>query len=74
MEDLSRKRFNILNPQDYQLSTEELSKNQNLFDSMRKGFQLRYDVTRGFQSDELEELIQSEYGEDAQSMSKEVQK
>ena len=74
MKDPSRKRFNILNPQDYQRSIEELSKNQNLFDLMRKGFQLRYDVTRGLQSDELEELIQSEHGEDAQFMLKEVQK
>lgn len=74
MEDSSRTRFDVLNPKDYQRSIEELSKNQSLSDLMRKGFQLSYDVTRGLQADELEELIQSEHGEDAQFMLKEVQK
>jgi hypothetical protein len=74
MEDSNEKQFNILNPRDYQRSMEELSKNQNLFDLMRKGFQLTYDITRGLQSNELQELIQSEHGEDAQFMLKEVQK
>jgi len=74
MEGSSEKQFNILNPRDYQHSMEELSKNVNLFDLMRKGFQLTYDVTRGLQLNELQELIQSEHGEDAQLMLKEVQK
>jgi hypothetical protein len=74
MDDSSEKQFNILNPRDYQRSMEELSRNQSLFDLMQKGFQLTYDVTRGLQLNELEELIQSEHGEDAQFMLKEVQK
>jgi hypothetical protein len=74
MEDSNEKQFNILNPRDYQRSMEELSKNENLFDLMRKGFQLTYDVTRGLQLNELQELIQSEHDEDAQFMLKEVEK
>jgi hypothetical protein len=55
--DSNEKQFDILNPRDYQRSMEELSKNDNLFDLMRKGFQLRYDMIRGLHLNELQELI-----------------
>ncbi|UJR29446.1 hypothetical protein I4U23_010658 [Adineta vaga] len=72
-EDSNEKQFNILNPRDYQHVMEELSKNKNLFDLMRKGFQLKYDVTRGIQLNELQELIQTEHEKETQFMLKEVE-
>jgi hypothetical protein len=66
-------RFNILNPEDYEISMKKLSKNENLLDLIRKGFQLNYKITRGLQFDELEEMIQSEHGSDSQFMLKQIQ-
>jgi hypothetical protein len=66
-------RFNILNPEDYETCMRELSKNENPFDLIRKGFQLKYKTTRGLQFDELEEMIQLEQGSDSQFMLKQIQ-
>ncbi|CAF3506058.1 unnamed protein product [Adineta steineri] len=71
---MNKKKFNILNPQNYEHCMEELSKNEDLLQLMQKGFQLTYDKTCGLQLDELQELIQLEHEENAQFMFKEIQK
>jgi hypothetical protein len=72
--DSTEKQFNVLNPRDYQQCMEELSKNENLFDLIRKGFQLKYEITRGLQLSELQEIIQSECGSSSRLMLEEIKK
>jgi hypothetical protein len=72
--DSTERQFNILNPRDYQHCMKELSKNENLFDLIRKGYQLKYDVIRGLQLNELQEMIQSELGSNSQFMFEQIQK
>ena len=70
----TERQFDILNPRDYQNCMQELSKNENLFNLIRKGFQLKYDIIRGLQLTELQEMIQSELGSDSQFMLEEIEK
>ena len=68
------RQFNILDMRDYCKVIEELSQNTKLSDLMQKSFHMKYDMTRGLQFDELQELLGSDHGSNAQFVLEEVQK
>lgn len=70
----STKQFNILNLKDYYKTLHEFSQNTKLLDFMQKSFHLKYDMTRGLQFDELQELIEVDRDSNAQFVLEELQK
>ena len=70
----STSKFNILDMRDYCKVIQELSQDTKLSDFMQRSFHMKYDTTRGLQFDELQELIGSDHGSNAQLVLEEVQK
>lgn len=70
----SARQFNVLNLRDYYNVMQEFSQNMKLSDLMQTTFQIKYDLTRGLQSDELKELIGSDRQCNGNSLVEELKK
>ena len=68
------RQFDILNLRDYYSVMQELSQNAKKFDFMQTAFKLSYDLTRGLDFDELDELFGPDRGINAHLALEEVRK